>query len=124
MVAAARAGQKFAVAPRVEIKEVQEDEVVDKGEVVQAGTPFAGGGEPGGGPGGGVAPPPVALFPEHANIVSPFPKGGGDLDTTGALLANILRAVTEAKAVLPGADAIYSGIEGLIKELDKGGRVA
>jgi hypothetical protein len=79
------------------------------------------GGEAGGGPGGGVAPPPAATFPEHANVVSPFPKGGGDLDARGTLLANILLAINEARLVLPGAAAVYSGVEGLIRELDKGG---
>ena len=122
MVMAAREGRKFSVAPRVVVEEVQEDGVVDKvdkGELVQAGSPFAVGGKEGGGAGSGDAPPP--LFPEQANIVSPFPKGGNELDAAGVLLANILKAVSAAQAVLPGAAAVYEGIEGLIMELDKGG---
>ena len=63
----------------------------------------------------------MALFPEQAKAASPFPKGGGNLDAAGALLANILRAIQDAQEVLPGAAAIYSGVEGLIIELDKGG---
>ena len=71
MVAAARAGQRFTAAPRVVVEEVFEQEVaVDNGEAVQAGTPFTIG------DGQATVEPPTTLFPEHAAVRSPFPKGG------------------------------------------------
>ena len=72
MVKAARTGQVFTVAPRVEIKEVLEEEVVDKGEVVQAGTPFAVGGEPGGAR-RWCCPSPCGVIPRTRQHRLPFP---------------------------------------------------
>ena len=123
MVAAARAKQAYEPPPRVEVLEVEvgKDDVVDKVELVQAGSPFTVGGASGGGPGGGDAPPP-ALFPEQASVVSPFPKGGDNLEEAGLLLAQVLLALKAAQGVLgPAGASVYNGVEGLIMGLGKGG---
>ena len=122
MVAAARANQAYEPPPRVDIQEVVvKEDAVDKVELVQAGSPFTVGGAPGGGPGGGDAPPPV-LFPEQASVVSPFPKGGDNIEEAGALLAQVLLALKAAQGVMgPAAASVYNGVEGLIMGLGKGG---
>jgi hypothetical protein len=121
MVAAARAGQRFIAVPRVVVEEVVEQEVaVDNGEAVQAGTPFTVGD-------GQASVGPPTLFPEHAAVRSPFPKGGvgvaacdvnqGHVAALSQLVA-LMHHLEQAGSV---PDGLAAGLSHQIESLGDGG---
>ena len=108
MVAAACLGVPFAFPPRVLIEEVEEKRE-DRGEALQAGSPFAVVGSSGGGGGAEGSAGPVVDFPESAGVKTPFPKGeaaqsGAGVDAAGAMRQLI--ALAAALEVVPGMEGV------------------